>query len=174
MIYSGVATTTITGLSHLEGESVVVWGYTTGDTTGKDLGTFTVASGQITGLSQTVTDACVGLGYSATFKSSKLAYAAALGSALTQTKRVNQIGLILADTHAQGIEFGQDFDIMDNLPLVEDGAETATDTVWEDFDGPMTTVPGEWNTDSRLCLRATAPRPCMVMAAVVDVTTNEE
>lgn len=173
VIYSGAATTTITGLSHLNGESVVVWGYTTGDTSGKDLGTFTVASGQITGLAETVTDACIGLSYSATFRSSKLAYAASLGSALTQEKKVNRIGLILSDTHYQGVEFGQDFDTMDDLPLVEDGEATATNTVWEDFDGPMTTVPGSWDTDSRLCLRATAPRPCMVMAAVVDVTTND-
>lgn len=174
IIYSGSAVSTITGLSHLEGESVVVWGYTTGDTAGKDLGTFTVTSGQITGLSQTVTNACVGLGYSATFKSSKLAYAAMQGSALTQTKKVDRIGLILADTHYQGLEVGQDFDTMDNLPLMEDGAATAADTVWEDFDKMMTTVPGVWDTDARLCLRATAPRPAMVMAAVVGVTTHED
>jgi hypothetical protein len=37
----------------------------------------------------------------------------------------------------------------------------------------MITVPGEWKTDARLCLKATAPRPCMVMAAVVGITTNE-
>lgn len=183
--YSGAATTTITGLGHIEGEEVVVWGWNTSSpftatmpddsvvTTGRDLGTYTVGGGQITSLSETVTDAIIGLGYSATFKSAKLAYAAQLGTALNQTKKIDQIGLVLANTHAQGLEYGQSFTTMDNLPMVEDGAEVDGNAVWEDFDGMMITVPGSWETDSRLCLRATAPRPCMVMAAVVGVTTNE-
>jgi hypothetical protein len=184
--YSGSATSTITGLDHLEGEDVVVWGWNTATpftvtlpdgstaTTGRDLGTFTVSGGQIMGLSEAVTNAIVGLGYSATFKSAKLAYGAQLGTALNQTKKVNKLGLILANTHAQGLEYGQSFTTMDNMPLVEDGAEVDSNTVWSDFDGMMFTVPGEWKTDSRLCLRATAPRPCMVLAAVVDVDTNED
>jgi hypothetical protein len=63
---------------------------------------------------------------------------------------------------------------MDNLPLVIDGADVAAGTVHEDLDLPMLPSPGGWDTDSRLCLMAASPRPCMVMAAVVDVTTNEQ
>jgi hypothetical protein len=165
--YSGVSTTTITGLSHLEGEEVVVWGNT------KDLGTYTVASGAIT-LSEAVTYAVIGLEYSGRFKSAKLAYAAQAGTALMQKKRAAQIGLMLLDTHYQGLEFGQDFTTMDNLPLVEDGVETDADTVWTDFDAPMMPLPGRWDTDARLCLRATAPRPATVAAAVIDVQTYEK
>ena len=36
----------------------------------------------------------------------------------------------------------------------------------------MMSFPGEWNTDSRLCLKAAAPRPCTVLAAVVGVETS--
>jgi hypothetical protein len=183
--YSGSAVTTITGLSHLEGESVVVWGWNTSSpftatlpdgssvTVGKDLGTFTVASGQITGLGSAVTNAIVGLTYSATFKSAKLAYAAQMGTALNQTKKVDSIGLILANTHNQGLEYGQTFTTMDGMPGIEEGATVDSNTIWEAYDQAMITVPGDWNTDSRLCLRATAPRPAMVMAAVVAMTTNE-
>lgn len=186
LYYSGSATTTIAGLSHLEGESVVVWGWNTSSpftvtmpdgstaTIGKDLGTFTVSGGQITGLASAVTNAIVGLSYSATFKSAKLAYAAQMGTALTQTKKVDQIGLILANTHAQGLEYGQDFTTMDSLPLVEDGMVLDSNTVWEEFDKMLITLPGDWDTDARLCLRATAPRPAMVLGAVVSVTTNED
>ncbi len=186
VIYSGAAVTSISGLDHLEGEDVVVWGWNTAtpftatlpdgtvQTVGRDFGTFTVTGGQVTGLSAAVTDACVGLGYSARFKSSKLAYAAQGGSALNQTKKVNRIGLILADTHAQGLEHGQSYDTMDNLPLVEESTDVDSNTVWEGYDEMMVTVPGEWDTDARLYLRATAPRPCMVMAAVVNVSTNED
>lgn len=184
--YSGAETTTITGLSHLEGESVVVWGWNTINpftstmpdgstvTTGRDLGTFVVDGGQIVDLGADVTDAIIGLGYSATFKSAKLAYAAQLGTALNQTKKVDSVGLVLANTHAQGLEYGQSFTAtMDNLPMVEEGADVDQNSVWSDFDGMMITVPGDWKTDARICLRATAPRPCMVMAAVVGITTNE-
>jgi hypothetical protein len=183
--YTGAAVTTITGLSHLEGETVVVWGWNTSTpftvtlpngstaTVGKDLGDFVVSGGQITGLASAVTNAVVGLEYSATFKSAKLAYAAQMGTALNQTKKVDTLGLILANTHAQGLEFGQSFTTMDGMPLVEQGATVDPDTVWEEFDGEMFTLPGDWSTDSRLCLRATAPRPCMVLAAVIGVTTNE-
>lgn len=162
----------ITGLEPLEGKTVVVWGYDTGDTTGKDLGTYTVSAGTIT-LSDTVIWACIGLGYTAFFKSAKLAYGAVGGTALTQTKRIERLGLILLNTHYQGLLFGTDFVTMDNLPLVEDGAVTDADTVWPDFDGPMVAIPGTWDTDSRLCLQAAAPRPCTVLAAVVAVMTNE-
>jgi hypothetical protein len=183
--YSGSAVTTITGLTHLEGESVVVWGWNTvtpftatlpdgsSVTVGKDLGTFTVASGQITGLGSAVTNAVVGLTYSATFKSAKLAYAAQMGTALNQSKKIDTLGLILANTHNQGLECGQSFALMDDLPLVEEGETVDTNTVWEAYDQMMFTLPGNWTTDARLCLRATAPRPAMVLAAVVGVTTNE-
>jgi len=182
--YSGAATQTITGLSHLEGASVVVWGWNTATpftatqpggsvaTVGKDLGTFTVSGGQVAGLASAVTNACVGLGYSATFKSAKLAYAADMGTALTQKKKIDRVGLIFTNTHNQGLEYGQSFTTMDNLPLSIDGATVDTSLVWEDYDNPMISVPGSWDTDARLCLRATAPRPCMLLAAVIDVATH--
>lgn len=188
VMYRGGPVTTITGLDHLNGEEVVVWGWDRraapfaftatlpdGSTqiVGKDFGTFTVSGGQITGLASTVTDACVGLGYSATFKSAKLAYAAQMGTALNQKKKADRVGLILANTHNQGLEYGQSFDTMNAMPLVESGEILDPNIIWEDYDEPLITVPGEWHTDARLHLRATAPRPCMVLAAVVDITTNE-
>lgn len=183
--YSGSAVTTITGLSHLEGESVVVWGWNTSSpftatkpdgssvTVGRDFGTFTVTAGQVTGLASAVTDAIVGLSYEARFKSAKLAYAAEMGTALAQTKKVNRVGVIMANTHNQGLEIGQSFDKMDGLPEVVRGVTADTNLVWDEYDEPMITARGKWDTDARLHLRATAPRPCMVMAAVVDIDTNE-
>lgn len=167
LIYSGAATTTLTGLSYLEGKTVVVWG------NGKDLGTKVVSGGQITGLSEAVTTATVGLYYEASYKSARLAYGASMGTALTQRKKINRLGVILRNVHYQGLRYGQDFDHMDELPLVEDGVETPADTVWTDYDKPMFTLNGTWDTDSRLCLLARAPRPVTVLAAVVDLATND-
>lgn len=168
VVYSGAATTTITDLGHLEGKAVVVWG------AGKDLGAFTVSGAQITGLAEAVTDAIVGIGYSARFKSAKQSFGAAMGTPLNQRKRIDHVGLILADTHYQGIEYGRDFDTMDSLPLIDNYEETPIDTVWEEFDRDMIAFPGEWSTDSRICLRATAPRPCTVLACTVSMTLNDK
>lgn len=164
---SQTSSATIAGLSTLEGASVVVWA------NGKDLGSYTVASGQIT-VSEAVTTAIVGLTYRARFKSAKLALAAALGTPLTQRKIITYLGLIMADTHYQGLKYGPDFDSLDELPLVEDGAATAADTVWESYDEEAVPFDGRWDTDARICLESNAPRPCTVMAVIASVTTNEK
>lgn len=161
-------TTTLTGLSHLEGQTVCVWG------NGKDLGTKIVSSGQITGLSENVENACVGLAYTAQFESAKLAYGAALGTPLNQKKKIEQIGLVLLDTHYQGVKYGPDFDTLDDLPLVEGGTTTDADTIWSEYDAPTIPFPGEWHTDSRLCLQAQSPRPATVMALSLGIITHDK
>lgn len=165
VIYQGAATTTITGLSHLEGKNVVVWA------DGKDVGSKVVSGGQIT-LTTAASNVCVGLAYEALYKSSKLAYAAAGGTALTQKKKVDRVGLILANTHYQGLEYGPDESHLDPLPLMEMGKVTAPDTLWTAYDQDSISFPGQWDTDSRVVLKAAAPRPCTVMAIVVEMTTN--
>ncbi len=180
LIYSGAATTTITGLGHLEGEAVVVWGWNTvtpfvdddGREIGKDLGTYTVESAQITGLTETITDACVGKGYTAQYKSAKQAFAAALGTALNQPKKIDHLGLILMDTHAKGLEYGPTFDSLDEMPDFEDDASVDPDTVHENYDKDMIEFDGEWDTDSRFCLQAQAPRPATVLCVTVSMTTS--
>lgn len=168
IVVSSVTGTSVTGLSHLEGKSVVAWGG------GADLGTYTVASGAITlSASVTSTDVMVGLPYTATFKSTKLAYAAAAGTALTQKKRVGFVGVIMRNTHNDGLEFGRDFTTMDGLPRIKDGLAVGTSDVFSEYDQPAFEFPGEWDTDSRLCLRAASPRPCELLCAVISVETND-
>lgn len=157
---------TFDGLDHLEGEEVVVWA------DGEDKGTFTVASGQID-LGETVAQACAGLGYTAQWKSAKLAGQTNMGIALSQRERVNKVSLLLADTHYQGVTFGEDFDNMDSLPLIVDGVETAEHTIWDTLDADMTEFPGDWDTDPRLCLQAAAPRPATVMALVAHIDRQD-
>jgi len=171
--YSGAATATITGLDHLEGESVVVWadGRDLSPDIGADQTTYPVSGGSIT-LGETVSDAVVGLPYAATFKSAKLAYAAAQGSALTQKKRLDHLGLILADTHNNGLYYGDDVDTLDPLPRVEAGVDVDADAVWETYDNDMIELAGRWDTDSRLYLKGYSPRPVTVLAAVIGIDTS--
>jgi hypothetical protein len=138
------------------------------------VGAIVVANGAITlpnGQTALTIIAC--LGYVAPFMSAKLAYAAQLGAALTQRKRIDHVGLVLYDANYQGIAFGQRFDALDNLPLYEAGAATPAGTTWSEYDEPMIEAPGSWQTDARLCLLAQAPNPCTVGGVVIGLTTNE-
>ncbi len=114
------------------------------------------------------------LGYVAPFMSAKLAYAAQLGSALTQKKRISHLGLVLYDTYYQGVQAGQRLDALDGLPLVEASETVPPGTVWSQYDEPMIELAGEWNTDARLCLLAQAPAPCTVGAVVLGIETHEK
>lgn len=167
-------TSTVTGATHLIGEEVAVWanGVCLEDTDGS-VKTFTVnASGEIA-LGASYSNITYGKSYTGRYISSKLAYAAGMGTALTQVKKAVQLGLVLGTAHYKGLEVGRDFNNMDNLPLVDEGTDVPVDTVFTEYDAPMRSIPGKWNTDSRLCMRATAPRPCEVFAAVVQVQTND-
>ena len=169
VVYSGSATTTITGLSHLNGKSVVVWADGDSVDEGGEPKTFTVSGGQIT-LSTAASDVVVGLSYTADFKGTKLQSATPVP--LTQKKRIDHIGLILGATHRQGLKVGQDFDHLDNLPLIENGAEVTAD--WTAYDNPAFPVNGKWDTDARLCLRASSPRHATVLGAVINVNAHEK
>jgi len=159
-IWTGASSTTITGLSHLEGESVVVWANT------KDLGTYTVSGGQIT-ISEAATTAYVGLAYTARFKSAKLALGVATGQPLTQRQRLDHVGLVLQDTHCQGLRFGQDFDHLYDLPLIERGTLVGGDVIHSTYSEDSIPLNGKWDTDTRLCLEAASPRAATVLAAVI-------
>lgn len=167
LYYSGSSTATITGLSHLEGATVVAWG------NGKDLGEYTVSGGQIT-LSEAVTTACVGLGYTAKYKSTKLAYAAGMGTALNQKKRLDQLGIIAQNLHKTGLQYGPSFDELWDLPDVVDFQEVSDDTVYSTFDQDTFPGGGHWSTDSRLCLQSQAPKPCTLLGCVMGITTNDK
>ena len=60
------------------------------------------------------------------------------------------------------------------MPAVKRGAPVADDEVFSEYDMPMAALRGSWDTDARLCLRAQAPRPATVAAAVIAIKTNEK
>lgn len=148
---------TVTGLDHLEGKTVAAWGNS------KDLGTYTVVGGAVT-LSENATGITVGLPYTATFKSARLALSDA---PLTQRSRIDHVGLVMLDTHPQGLQYGQELAYLDNLPLMEQGVLVDPDTIRDLYGEDAIPINGTWTTDSRLCLVAASPRPCTVAAAVV-------
>ena len=175
-VYAAGAATTITGLAHLNGEQVVAWGSALNDDnvlTGYDLGTFTVSGGSIT-LPGSYTNRCAGLGYQARYKGTKLAQAIGGTSGLTRKKKVNHLGLILCDTHPQGLEHGPSFSRLEPMPETDRHSEIDLDAVWDEYDSEPLWFRGEWDTDSRVCLVANAPRACTVLAAVIDMEQNSK
>lgn len=170
IVYSGAPATNISGLSHLEGEDVVVWGdgkdYSPGTTSQT---TYTVSSGAIT-LDTPVENAVIGLPYTAQWQSSKLGMQPGPGGTqLNQLKIINELGIVGAFLHYKGLQFGPDFDNLDDMPAVEGGTAVAADTVHQMYDEEEIPFPGTWGTDSRVCIQAMAPRPATILAAVIDL-----
>ena len=167
--YIGSPVTVISGLSHLEGQSVIAWA------DGVDLSpgasgsqiTFTVSGGAIT-LPTPVQNAVVGLPYTAQWQSAKLGMQPSLAQTLlNQQKRISHIGVVAAWLHPLGIQFGPDFSHLDDMPGIEKGVPvTAVRTEYDEQEFPF---PGTWDTDARLCIVGQAPRPATLLAAVVDL-----
>lgn len=168
------ASRAVGGLSHLNGEDVVVWAGSSPILT--DAGepkTFTVTGGSITLDDEVTGTVTAGLPYEGRWKSTKLAYAAQSGSALTQRKKVNTVSPLLYKTHNRAVLFGQDFDRMDPIPRKINGVDQGLNTLLETYDTDATALPGHWSTDSRLCIKFRAPLPATVMGVVIQVESHE-
>jgi hypothetical protein len=163
---TGTPSAIITGLDHLEGLSVVCWA------DGISQGTFTVMGGRIT-LTEAVEISVTGLSYTATFKSTKLAYADTLGTALTQVKRIDHLGLVLKGAHHLGLQYGKDGDTLFDLVQVVDGDHVLPNFIHCEFDQRMQDFGGEFDTDSRLVLVAQSPLPCTVLGVIIGMETED-
>jgi len=167
VIYDGAPTSVISGLEHLEGREVVAWA------DGTARANAVVSNGAITLSGAPAAQAVVGLPYSARFRSVKLAYGGRKGAALAQPKRINRLSLVLADVHAKGVLYGADFDRMDPLPPLQTYGPRDADAVYRSYDLDGAPFPGAWSTDARVCLQASAPRPCTVLGVTLDMETVE-
>lgn len=173
VIQNGSPSTAIS-VPQLAGQTVTVWA------DGEDVGTlgdgtqlYTLDAGGNGTLALAATNVVVGLPYQAQFQSSKLAFAAQAGTALTMRKSIDHLGIILSNTHAQGLQYGRDFDHLSPLPLTINGAPVDPDSIWAALDSDPFMFAGSWNTDARLCLQAQSPRPCTILAAVIGMDTQE-
>ena len=179
---NGPASTTVAVGSHLVGETVVLWADGAPVTTTDDNGRvvrreFTVSgAGTITAPSA-VTNWVCGLPYTARFKSARLAYAASMGTALLQKKKVDKLGVLLTDYVRAGLLFGPAFDDprlpMYPLPPEREGATAAAIVIGDVHDEEPSTFAGDWSTDSRVCIEGGSPFPAAILALVMTVTTND-
>ena len=177
---NGPASTAIAVGTHLEGETVVVWADgapLTEEVAGYEVPLEFVVdvSGNIT-VPTAVTNWVSGKAYTARYKSARLAYAADGGTAMLAKKKVTGVGLVMTDFTRAGIRMGSQFDNADRplYPLPANAfGDTAEAIVLSDVnDEEIFAFPGEFSTDSRVCLQLQSPFTAMFLGLVVGVETH--
>ena len=161
--YSGSATTSISGLDHLEGETVQILadGATHPDKT--------VSNGAIT-LDRSATKVVVGLGYTSTLQTMRLEAGSAEGVAQGKLKRIHDVTIRLFES--VGIEVGSSLLEMDRIPFRD--SSMAMDTAIPFFTGDVKTeFRGGFELDGFIFIRQTQPLPLTVVAIYPELTTND-
>lgn len=165
LTYSGAATATLSGLDHLEGETVKVLAE------GAVHPDRTVSGGSIT-LDADYTRVQAGLGYTHKYKSLKMEGGGTIGSAVTQTRRIGRLGLIL--DNSLGLKVGDSEARLKEIPFraVGDAMDTAVppftgEKIVEDF-------ASEWSEDPRIHIQGDKPVPLTVLgiAPHLEVSDN--
>ncbi|MCA0279593.1 MAG: hypothetical protein LCH86_26680, partial [Proteobacteria bacterium] len=169
--FTTTAGQTTFAVPHLQGKSVTVW--VDGAALHDQDNLYPVTAGQVILPAQPAGKAVViGLPYVGRWKSTKLAYGAANGTALFKKKRVAQLGLYLVKTMLDGLRVGKDFDSLRRLTVTKGDKPIAANTLFNSFDADMMSVSSDWSTDSRLCLEHRSPYPFTAGSLVMDVQTN--
>lgn len=166
------ASTTISGLEHLEGKSVAVWADGAAVAADNSVSTFTVSGGSIT-LPIAVSRAAVGLPYIGQWRSTKLAYGAALGTALSQRKRVHALNLVMTDTAIDGVKAGRSFSNLSGMPRSYRGQDVTPSQVFDDYDWDAMTTNIVSDPDARVHIQAESPYPVHISAMIYNMKTND-
>lgn len=163
LTYDSTPATTISGLDHLEGESVTVFA------DGAVQNSKTVASGAIT-LDHSASVVQVGLSYSSILKTMPIEYGASNGTAQTKWKKIFDIfvrlyrtlGLKVGDATAQDeVPFRTTSDPMDDAPPLFTG------------DKRVKTNNG-WDRDQQIYVVHDSPTPCTLLALILNPMETSE
>ncbi len=160
--YDGAATTAISGLDHLEGETVKVWA------DGSVQADKTVASGAIT-LDQAASVVQVGLGYTHRVRMLKFDSGNPAGTAVAKTKRAYSLSFVLLDSHT--IRYGTKADNMKvaDFRTVADAMDSPAPL----YRGERTVeLPSDWSTDPRIILESDTPAPFTALSIAPELQVN--
>ena len=162
--YSGSATTTLSGLSHLEGQSVSILA------DGSVHANKTVSSGSIT-LDRSVTKACVGLSYDSILQTMRIEGGAAEGTSQGKTKRISKVVLRLFET--VGVKVGPSLTDLETVPFR---------TTSSNLSAPVDTLLAgdkeiefrdDYNSDGFIFIKQDQPLPCSVLAIYPTLVTSD-
>jgi len=154
LTYDGSATTTITGLNHLEGETVSVLA------DGAAHADKVVSGGGIT-LDRSSTKVHVGYGYSSIVETLRMEAGADDGVAQGKIKRIH--GVTARFFKSVGAEIGPDLNNLDRLPFRD--SSMSMDTAVPLFSGDKEIFfPSGYDNDARVVIRQNQPLPMTVLA----------
>ena len=153
LAYNGSATTTLTGLDHLEGETVKI--IANGATHPDKI----VSSGSIT-LDRSVTNAKVGLGYNSILKTMRLDDGAGITDQ-TKTKRIYDVTVRFFET--VGAKVGPDEDNLDIIPF-RDSSAAMTAPVPLFTGDKETEFPSDYGTNGFVVVKQDQPLPTTILA----------
>ncbi|HJR17472.1 MAG TPA: hypothetical protein VJ808_11510, partial [Gemmatimonadales bacterium] len=160
LTYDGVPTTTVSGLTHLEGETV---GVLADGATHPDK----VVSGGAVTLDRSASKVQVGLRYSAETRTMPLEAPNREGSfiSLGKTKRIHQVHVILAET--VGALIGPEIGVLDRIPFRV--PSDPMDTPVELFNGVKSlSLSSSYEEQARVRVVSDQPLPCTVLAIVME------
>jgi len=161
--YDGSATTTISGLDHLEGETVSVLA------DGATHPTKTVSSGSIT-LDRSSSKVKVGLSYTSLLQTMRIDAGSQDGTSQGKTKRIYDVTIRLYESI--GVEVGPDLSNMERIPFRSSADEM--DSGVPVFTGDKEVeFRGNYETDGFVFVRQTQPLPLTILSLYPRLQTND-
>jgi hypothetical protein len=161
--YSGSATITITGLDHLEGQTVSILA------NGSTHPDRTVSSGSIT-LARSSTKVKVGLPYTSLLQTMRIDAGSQNGTSQAKTKRIYNITVRLFESI--GVEVGPNLSNMEAIPFRSSAA--LMDTAIPVYTGDKEIeFRGNYETDGHIFIRQTQPLPLTVLSLYPELITND-
>jgi hypothetical protein len=156
LTYDSAATTTISGLNHLEGETVQILadGSAHPDK---------VVSGGVVTLDRSASTVHVGYSYDSKMQTLRLEAGADDGVSQGKIKRIHGVTVRFIDT--VGAEVGPDENSLDRIPFRD--SSMAMDEAVPMFDGDKEiTFPSGYDNDARVFVRQTQPLPMTILAVM--------
>ncbi|BAQ85504.1 putative tail tubular protein B [uncultured Mediterranean phage uvMED] len=162
--YSGSATTTLSGLAHLEGQTVSILA------DGAAHANKTVSSGAIT-LDRSATKACVGLSYDSILQTMRIEGGAAEGTSQGKTKRISKVVLRLFET--VGVKVGPSLSNLETIPF-----RTTSSLLSNPVDTLLSgdkeiEFNDDYNSDGFIFIKQDQPLPCSILAIYPTLVTSD-
>ena len=161
--YNGSATTTISGLSHLEGQTVSILadGATHADKV--------VSSGSIS-LDRSSTKVKVGLSYTSLLQTMRIDAGARDGTSQSKTKRIYEITIRLFES--VGVEVGPDLNNLERIPF-RSSANAMNQGITPFTGDKEVEFRGNYETDGFVFVRQTQPLPLTILSLYPRLVTND-
>ena len=162
--YSGGSTSTLSGLSHLEGQTVSILA------DGATHATKVVSSGEIT-LDRACTKACVGLPYDSVLQTMRVEGGAAEGTSQGKTKRISKVVLRLFET--VGVKVGPSLTTLETVPFRTTSSQLSSPVDTLLAGDKEIEFRDDYNSDGFIFIKQDQPLPCSVLAIYPTLVTSD-